>query len=55
MKRWIVLLILGIFFITFLGCRTIDKISRVGTGNINPVDVWVAFLDDGRDFQENYW
>ncbi|NQU18971.1 hypothetical protein HQ550_02325 [bacterium] len=57
MKRLLILVIFGVFFCAFfIGCRhTLDKLTRVNTGNVDVRDMWEAFLDDEKDFQETYW
>ena len=57
MKRLLILVIFGVFLcVFFIGCRhTLDKLSRVNTGNVDVRDMWEAFLEDEKDLQETYW
>ena len=56
MRGKLIFVILGLIFcIVFSGCHTFDALSKVHTGNVDPLDVWEAFKADDKDFQETFW
>ena len=56
MKKLIILGLFGLFFCNFfIGCHTLDTLSKVNTGHVGPRDLWEAVIADDRDFQENFW
>lgn len=55
MKKIIFMLILVFSFNFFIGCHTLNSLSRVHTGHVDLKDIYDAVIADDHDFQEIFW
>ncbi|MFH1622399.1 MAG: hypothetical protein ABIA97_04680 [Candidatus Omnitrophota bacterium] len=55
MKKFILIVILGLYVCVFAGCHTLDTLSRVGTGQVDLKDTWQAVIADDQEFRDMFW